>query len=365
MTKAGIIGCGNISRIYAKNGPKTGEIDWVACADLDPTAAKKLAKEFAIPKALSVDDLLNHDGIDIVLNLTIPAAHADIAIAALHAGKSVYIEKPLALRRKQAREMIGLAQEKKLRLGCAPDTFLGGGFQTVRKLIDDGAVGRVIGGTAFMMSRGPENWHPNPEFFYKKGAGPLFDMGPYYITALTTILGPVVRVNATAKASFETRTISSKPLAGQKIAVDTPTHVNAILEFENGAVVTLITSFDIAAHNLPCMELYGEEGSLALPDPNTFGGPVRLAKRGGKGFEDQEIVFANTENSRAIGLADMANAIQTKRPHRANDAVAYHTLDVMHAILDSSDLGKHVEIRSSMMRPAPLRPGAPDWAVAV
>lgn len=350
----GIIGCGNISKIYAEAGKKFEDLDIVACADLDPARAEALAAEHGIPKALKVEELLSSPEIGLVINLTVPAAHGEIATRAIKKGKHVYNEKPLTLRRREAREMIGLAREKKVRIGCAPDTFLGAGMQTCRKLIDAGAIGVPIGGTGFMLSRGPESWHPNPEFFYKKGAGPLFDMGPYYLTTFTTLLGPVRRLTGAARVSFQEREIGSQPLAGSKIAVDVPTHVTAVMEFDSGPVVTLATSFDVVGSRFRNIEIYGSEGTLVVPDPNTFGGEVLLLQRGETEWREMPLEFGYAENSRGLGVADMINAIRRGREHRANDRVAYHVLDLMHSIVDAAETGRHVEMASSMSRPEPL-----------
>lgn len=353
----GIIGCGNISKIYAEAGKKFEDLEIVACADLDKDRAATLAEAHGIPRALSVDELLADAGVALVINLTIPAAHAEVAKRALKKGKHVYNEKPLALRRREAREMLGLAREKKLRIGCAPDTFLGGGLQTCRRLIDAGAIGEPVGGAGFMLSRGPESWHPSPEFFYQKGAGPLFDMGPYYLTAFTSLLGPVQRVTGSARVSFNKREITSQPLAGTQLDVQTPTHVAAVMDFVSGPVVTLATSFDVSAHRMPNIEIYGSEGTLAVPDPNTFGGPVLLRQRGESEWREVPLEFGYTENSRGLGVADMAAAIVSGREHRAGARMACHVLDVMHSILDASEIGRHVEMNSTMARPAPLPVG--------
>jgi len=350
----GIIGCGNISKIYAEAGKKFENLEIVACADLEVARAKALAEAHGIPRALSVDELLADSEVALVINLTIPAAHGAVALQALKKGKHVYNEKPLALRRREAREMLGLAREKKVRVGCAPDTFLGGALQTCRKLIDAGAIGEPVGGAGFMMSRGPESWHPSPEFFYQKGAGPLFDMGPYYLTAFTSLLGPVQRVTGSARISFKKREITSQPLAGMLIGVETPTHVSAVLDFVSGPVVTLATSFDVCSHRMPNIEIYGSEGTLGVPDPNNFGGSVLLRQRGDEEWREMPLEFGYTENSRGLGVADMVAAIAAGREHRANDRVAYHVLDIMHSILDASEIGRHVEMNSTMVRPDPL-----------
>jgi predicted dehydrogenase len=287
----------------------------------------------------------------------VPQAHAEVALAALAAGKSVYNEKPLALDREQAKQMLDMAREQGLRVGCAPDTFLGGGLQTCRKLIDDGVIGEPIGATAFMMSHGPEGWHPNPEFFYQPGAGPMFDMGPYYLTALTTLLGPVRRVTGSTRVSFPARVISSEPLRGQVIKVNTPTHIIGVLDFTAGAIATIVTSFDVWSSELPRLEIYGSKGTLSLPDPNTFGGPVRVRLAGEQSWSDVPITRGYTENSRGLGVADMADAIRTGRTHRANGELAYHVLDLMHTIHDASREGRHIDMTSSCARPEPLPEG--------
>ena len=359
----GIIGCGNISKIYAEVGAKFQNFDIVACADTNFSAAQALAEAQGIPHALRVEELLADDDIELVINLTVPAVHAEVGVEVLKHGKHLYNEKPLAQKRRGAREMIGYAREKDWLIGCAPDTFLGAGLQTCRKLIDEGAIGEPLGGAGFMLSSGPERWHPNPEFFYKKGAGPLFDMGPYYLTAFTTLLGPVHRVTASARVSFEKRTISSQPLAGEVIAVDTPTHVAGVMEFESGPLVTLTTSFDVKAHALPSIEIYGSEGTLSVPDPNTFGGPVRIRRQDSKEWTELALSFGYAGNCRGLGVADMVSAIQNKREHRANARTAYHVLDIMHSLLDSSETGEHIELISSMTRPSPLPEGLLEWEI--
>lgn len=361
-TKIGIVGCGNISGIYFQAGKRFEDIEIVACTDLDFAKAQAAAEKNQV-RALEMDAFFEDPEIQIVVNLTIPAAHGEVALRALKAGKSIYNEKPLAQRRREAREMIGLAREKGLRVGCAPDTFLGGGLQTCRKLIDEGAIGEPIGATAFMLGRGVETWHPNPHFFYKKGAGPLFDMGPYYLTALISLLGPVKSLSGSARISFPRREITSQPLAGEVIEVETPTHVSGLLDFETGASATLITSFDVTKHQLPFIEIYGAEGTLSLPDPNTFGGAVKLYKRGWENWDEAPLEFGYSDNSRGLGLADMASAIRTGRDHRCNERLSYHVLDVMHSILDSAESGRRIEIASHMTRPEPLPLGLADGRV--
>ena len=351
--KVGVIGCGNISSTYLTVMPTFPVLQVVACADLDESRARAQAAKFGIPRACTVAALLADPEIDLVVNLTVPSAHYEVALAALEAGKSVYNEKPLALRREEAAHLLQVARARGLRVGCAPDTFLGAGLQTCRHLLDTGAIGRPLAAVGFMLSRGPESWHPDPEFFYKVGGGPLFDMAPYYLTAFIHLLGPVQRVSGTARISFPTRTVGSGPRRGQTIVVETPTHVVATLEFASGAVATLITSFDVWAHHLPNLEVYGTDGSLQCPDPNTFGGPVRVWHPGTEAWQEKPLLPGPTQNSRGLGVADLAEAILSNRPHRANGEMAYHVLDIMHAILESAASGSAITLTSTCSQPAP------------
>lgn len=353
----GIVGCGNISRIYLQNCTKFPSLRVVACADLVLERAQEQAAAFNVPKAYSVDELLADPEIELVLNLTIPAAHGEIGLAALQAGKHVYNEKPLAIERESAQQMLELARTRDLRVGCAPDTFMGGGLQTCRKLIDEGLIGRPVAAQAFMQSRGPESWHPSPDFFYQPGAGPMFDMGPYYLTTLTMLLGPVRRVTGSAQISYPERVIGSQPLQGTIINVKTPTHIAGVLDFQSGAVGTIVTSFDVHPGKIRGIEVFGTEGTMILPDPNTFGGPVLVFRPGEMEWAEQPIEHTHVENSRGIGVADMADAIRNNQPHRANGELAYHVLDIMHAIHDASREGRHIELQSSMERPAALPTG--------
>jgi predicted dehydrogenase len=358
-TKIGIIGCGNISGTYLRVAPTFDILEVAAVSDVIPELAKSRAQEYNVQQVLTVEELLADPEISIVVNLTPPTAHASIALRALEAGKSVYNEKPLAINRKDARQMLQFAQEHKLLVGCAPDTFMGAGLQTCRKLIDDGAIGHPIAATAFMLGRGPEPWHPSPDFFYQIGGGPMFDMGPYYVTALVNMLGPVKRITGSAQISFPERTIGSGARKGTQITVETPTHIVGVLDFAGGAVGNLITSFDVWAHQLPRIEIYGTDGSLSVPDPNTFGGPVMLWKPETKAWEEVPLLPIRSENSRSLGIADMAYALRSGRAHRASGALAYHVLDVMHGIHDASREGKHIMLESSCERPAPMPIGLP------
>jgi len=357
--KVGIIGCGNISGTYLNNGKWIEGLEIVACADMNEAAAKAKAAEFGI-RALPVDALLADADIQTVINLTIPLAHGEVGMKILRAGKAVYTEKPLAAQRNEAQAMLALAKEKKLLVGGAPDTFMGAGLQTCRKLIDEGAIGTPVAATAFMMGHGHESWHPNPEFFYHVGGGPMFDMGPYYLTALVSLLGPVRRATGSARITYPERTITSDPKKGQVIKVEIPTHIAGVLDFASGAVATLVTSFDVWHHRTPIIEIYGSEGSLSVPDPNGFGGPVQVRKAGDKEWREVPLTHGNAKNGRGLGVAEIGRALETGRKHRASGELTYHVLDIMHAIHDASLDGKHVTLASTCDRPAPLPAGLPD-----
>jgi len=359
--KIGIIGCGNISVNYLKNCSQLFKIlDVVACADIDMDRARAKAAEFSIPRAITVKELLADPEIEIVLNLTIPKAHAEVNLAALDAGKNVYVEKPLAITREDGCKILHLAKSKSLLVGCAPDTFIGGGIQTCRKLIDDGWIGEPVAATAFMTCHGHESWHPDPEFYYKVGGGPMFDMGPYYLTALVNLMGPVKRVTGSTRTTFPERTITSQPKNGTKIAVDTSTHISGVLDFESGAIGTIITSFDVWHATLPRIEIYGTNGSISVPDPNSFGGPVLVRRYNAAQWTEIPLTHGYTENSRGAGVADMAYALQSGRPHRANGELAFHVLEIMHGFHDASREGRHYELSSSCKRPDSLPMGLVD-----
>ncbi|CAG9620792.1 Gfo/Idh/MocA family protein [Sutcliffiella rhizosphaerae] len=350
--KVGIIGTGTISGIYLEAPSKFSILDIVAVADLDLERAKEKAKTFNIKKACTVEELLADPEIEMVINLTIPKAHYEVSMAALEAGKHVFVEKPLAVEVEQGKKIVELAREKGLRVGCAPDTFLGGALQTCRKLIDDGVIGRPIAATGFMLNGGPEGWHPSPDFYYQKGGGPMFDMGPYYLTAFIHLLGPVKRVTGSAQSGFPERTVTRSEDYGRKLPVETPTHVAGILDFENGAVGTLITSFDVmGGTQLPSMEIYGTKGTLSVPDPNNFGGVIRVRKTGEHDFNEVPLSYGYSDNSRGIGAADMAHAITIGRAHRANGEMALQVLEIMHAIHEASLNDKHMEIEHKCQRP--------------
>jgi predicted dehydrogenase len=296
--------------------------------------------------------MLADPDIRIVVNITTPDAHAEVGLQVLEAGKSVYNEKPLAIRREDGKRMVDLAAAKGVRIGGAPDTFLGGGIQTCRKLIDDGWIGEPVAATAFLMGHGHESWHPDPEFYYQVGGGPMFDMGPYYLTALVNLVGPVKRVTGSARITFPERTITSQPKFGQKIKVEVPTHIAGVLDFVNGAVGTIVTSFDVWGGQLPRIEIYGTEGTLSVPDPNTFGGPIHIRPARSQEWHEVPLAYGYAENSRGLGVADMAHALLSGRKHRANGELTYHVLDVMHAIHEASRENRHSEIESICAKPA-------------
>jgi predicted dehydrogenase len=356
--KVGVVGCGNICDIYFKNmtGPFAKQLEVAACADLDMERARAKAAAYGC-KAVDVAQIMADPSIDIIVNLTIPKAHFEVAMLAVNAGKHVYSEKPITLTREQGKTLLAAAAAKNVRVANAPDTVLGASHQTCRKLIDDGVLGAPVAATAFMQCHGHESWHPDPEFYYDFGGGPMFDMGPYYLTALAAMLGGVEAVSAVAKKTFDTRTITSAKKFGKVIDVKVPTHVAGLLEFTNGAIVTMVTSFDIHAAKLPRIEVYGTHGSISVPDPNTFGGPVFVKNAHHNEWKEVPLTHGYADNSRGIGIADMAAAIREGRDGRASGNLAYHVLDVMHAFHDSAEQKKRVLIESSCERPMPLGMG--------
>jgi predicted dehydrogenase len=348
----GIIGCGNISEAYLKAAGTFPILDVRGVADLRPDAARARADAFGV-NAMTVEALLADPSIEIVVNLTIPAAHVEVGLQAIEAGKHVHSEKPLGIESQQARSLLERAAARGLRVGCAPDTFLGGAHQTCRKLVDEGAIGHPVAGTAFFMSPGQESWHPNPAFYYAQGGGPMLDMGPYYITELVNLLGPVEQVAGMTARSRDRRTITSQPLSGQTIDVQVDTHVAGTLRFASGALVTIAMSFDVPVHRHAPIELYGTEATLLVPDPNRFGGAIEIGRN--KSWSERAIEHRYADgNYRIIGVADLAHAIRSGRPHRASGELAYHVLEVMEAFATSSKRGTHVTIKSRPERPAML-----------
>ncbi len=354
--RIGLVGCGIISSRYIEVIAELPEIEIVACADAIHAAAEAQAQKYGLA-ALSLDDLYAAQNIDIVLNLTPPPAHYSVGKAALEAGKAVYSEKPLAATFAEGKALLELASQKNLRIGCAPDTFLGAGHQSARLYLDEGIVGAPVAANAFMMSRGHEYWHANPAFFYKPGGGPMLDMGVYYITALVHLLGPVSRVTGSARATWSQRTIHSEPRRGEIIDVEVPTYVTGVLDFESGAVGTVITTFDTQASALPRIELYGATGTLNLPDPNTFGGPLQIRTHADDSWKDLPLRFGHAGNSRGIGPADMAVSTNEGVQHRATGEMALHVLEIMEAIHVASETGRHVDLTTRCERPQPLPEG--------
>jgi predicted dehydrogenase len=359
--RVGLVGCGAISGRYLRTSRSFPILEIAACADLNRAAAEKAAVEHGVPRVLSVDELLADKSIDLVLNLTVPKAHAPISLAALEAGKHVYVEKPLAVTRADGQSILRAAKNRKLLVGCAPDTFLGWGLQTARKAIDDGMIGRPVAFLAFMMCPGHEHWHPSPEFYYEAGGGPMLDMGPYYLTALLNCLGPVKRLMGLASVAIPERTITSEPKRGRKIKVQTPDHVTGSIEFERGAVGTIVTSFATRFAQYDGknpITIFGTEGTLLLPDPNGFGGPVKLRRVADADFSELPPLFEH-QYERSVGLADMAFAIRKGRAPRASGEQAMAVLDLMLGFLDSSDQGKAYEPAVKYIRPPPLPAGIP------
>jgi predicted dehydrogenase len=352
MTLAlGIIGAGNIFPAYLRTLKRSRQLRIVGIADAQPAAAQARAAEFGL-QAMTIDALLASDA-DLILNLTPPLAHHDVGMKALAAGKHFFTEKPLAATFAQGKELVALAKRKKLRIGCAPDTFLGAGAQTTRALIDAGTVGTIRHGTAHFMCHGPDHWHPSPAFFYQPGAGPLMDVGVYYLTHLVNHLGPVASVSGSAHTTYTTRVIPLGDNAGKKIPVAVPTHIVTHLSFASGAQIVLTSSFDVWKHSHNPIELYGDDGSILGHDPNQFGGQVRFATQLGD-WEKVKEKRPYTTNSRGIGLIDMAQSIEAGRPHRCSEAMALHVLEVMERALAAAGTGKVQRITTTCERPAPL-----------
>ncbi len=360
-TPIGIIGCGNISSIYLKASRLFDILQVVACADIDMERARSQAGKYGVPKVYTVEELLADPEVEIVVNLTVPNTHAEVALKAIAAGKAVYSEKPLATRREDGKAILEVARARQVRVGNAPDTFLGGGFQTCIKLINDGQIGTPVAATAFRLNHGMEYWHPDPYFFYQPGAGPMFDVGPYYLTALIAMMGPIRRVTASMQTTFPERTVTSEPKYRTKIPVNTPTHIAGIMEFASGAVGTILTSFDVWHHHLPFIEIYGTEGTLSTPDPNRFDGPVYIRQVNDETWREVPLTHGYTSNSRGLGIADMAYAMRSDRLHRANGEMAYHVLDVIESFMQSATEGRHVMLTSTCTRPEPLNSGVRAW----
>ncbi len=354
----GVIGCGVISKAYMTAMQRFSTIELKAVADMRSGPAEARGAEFGVP-AMRVDEMLKRDDVEIVVNLTVPLAHTDVSLAVLNAGKHVHSEKPIGVNVAEARKVIDLAAAKGLRVGSAPDTFLGGSHQTARKLIDDGAIGAPVGGSVFFGCPGHERWHPAPGFYYLRGGGPMLDMGPYYITDLINLIGPIASVMGYATKPKLERVVTSQPMNGATIPVEVPTHVTGVLEFVSGAVVSITMSFDVPKHKHVPIQIYGSAGSLLVPDPNRFGGEVALAQPGGE-WETMPLTHGNADGEfRSIGVADMAAAILQDRPHRASGALALHALEAMEAFQISSEEGRRVALTTTVDRPAMIPAGLP------
>lgn len=356
--KVGFVGCGCISPIYLKNLTNMfKEVEIIGVCDLIRERAEKAQADYNIPKLYEdMYELFKDPEVDIVLNITRPYEHYEVTKQALLHGKHVYSEKPLSPDLNEARELVALAQERGLMLGGAPDTFMGSGIQTCRHLIDNGFIGTPIGGSASFVSRGPEDWHPDPEFVYQYGGGPMFDMGPYYVTALINLLGGVESVCGMTQISYPTRPILSEKKYGTMMDVEVPTYVMGTLRFESGAIANIFTTFDVSnLHSGTNLEIYGSEGSIIVPDPNTFDGEVILKRGRSKETISMPRIFNYKENSRGLGLADMAKALQTGRPFRANYQQQLHVVEVMSAFYSSSEKNEFVKIESSFERQAPMK----------
>lgn len=354
--KVAMIGVGAISGIYLENLTKTfQEVELIGVCDLIRERAEKARDAYQIPKIYdTMYDAFADPEVEVILNLTRPYEHFAVSKAALEAGKHVYSEKPLGADFEEGRELVALAEKKGLLLGGAPDTFLGAGIQTCRSLIDGGFIGQPIGAAAFMICHGHETWHPDPEFYYKRGGGPMMDMGPYYVTALVNLLGGVKSVTGVTKSSFAKRVITSEPHRGEVIGVEVPTYVTGTLQFDSGAVGTLFTTFDVYYKGQARFEVYGTEGTLLVPDPNCFGGPIQLLRPEDGEYREMPLTFDYRENSRGLGLADMACAIRTGSPFRASYEQTCHVLEILTAFEKSSDAGKTLELETHYERKAPI-----------
>ena len=356
VMRVGVLGCGAISGNYIDAARRFPEIEIVAVADLRQNVAEAKAREFQIAAAPTVEQLLGDPSIELVLNLTIPKAHVEVSRLILEAGKHVYSEKPLAVTREEGRQLLDFAAEKNLRIGCAPDTFMGTAVQTARQAIDSGVIGRPVAFTAFMMYRGPEAWHANPQFYFEAGAGPMFDMGPYYLTALLNFFGPIRRISGSASIAIPDRTITSEPHYGEKIRVETPDHVCGTIEFENGVIGTIIQSFaiwhQIYDRKFP-LTVFGTDATLKVHDPNQFDGPVEIRAAQDTDWHEIPSRFA-AGSGRSVGAADMATAIRNDRPHRASGELGYAILDAMAGFLDSAASGRVHEPSVKFERPEPM-----------
>lgn len=359
MLNVGMVGVGCISGIYLKNFSEVfKDVKLVAVCDLIKQRAQDAYEKYNIPKIYdTMEELCADPEIDIVLNLTRPYQHYEVSKCALLAGKHVYSEKPLGADYEEGTELVRLAQEKGLWIGGAPDTFMGAGIQTCRKLIDEGKIGDVIGGRCVMATHGVESWHPDPDFYYQRGGGPVLDMGPYYITALINLLGGVKKVYGTSRTTFDKRLITAKPHENEIIEVNVPTHYECLITFESGATVSFLTTFDLYNTKQANIQIYGTKGNLYVPDPNCFGSENGMIFVNSEGKDEKlELEFDYSVNSRCLGLADMAAAIEQGRMPRASYHQTYHVLEVMTGIMKSAETGQVYEMTTKFERQAPMDP---------
>lgn len=347
-----VVGCGTISNTYLANMTSFPDLNVVVTADIELDRAKVQAEKYGVPNSGSLDDALAHPDVELVVDLTVPAAHAEVAMTAVGAGKHVWNEKPLTTDLDSGTALLAAAQAAGVRVGGAPDTFLGAGLQTAERLIASGAIGRALTGLTLMQSAGPEGWHPSPEFLFARGGGPLLDIGPYYLTVLATVFGPASRVAAVGRRSRDTRVIGSGPKAGTTFPVQVPTYVGALVEYEGGGAAQLVVSFDSPLPRVGFVEITGTEATIACPDPNTFAGDIRLTRRGQAESEVHPAVGAS--DGRGLGVLEMAQAIRAQVPHRASGEMALHVLDTMLAIERSATSGEFVDVHSTFRAPAPL-----------
>jgi len=350
----GIVGLGNISGTYLRNLTTrfAEDVQVVGCTDMDAARVEAVVAEYGVAGYRDLDALLGNPDIEVILNLTNPLAHAAVSMAAVAEGRHVYSEKPLSIDFADAQLLLERARGAGVLVGCAPDTFLGDGLQACRRLIDAGTIGRPIAATAAMVCHGHEGWHPSPAFFYQRGAGPMLDMGPYYLTALVSLMGPITRVTGAEQTTFATRTITSQPLAGQEIDVRVPTHIAGVLEFAQGVIATMVMTFDVWSSRLPHLEVYGTEGSLSAPDPNTFGGPVEVRVADASQWQAVPVTGTAQDDSRGLGLADLARAIRSGGQPRASGELACHVLEAMHGIHESAVTGAAYAMQTTCPQPA-------------
>ncbi len=358
-SRIGIIGCGNIAPVYVRTLKELGWVELAGFADGIPERAAQFAAEHG-GSAMSLEEMLADSTIDAVVNLTPAQAHAAVTRQALEAGKTTFSEKPLGIDFEEARSLVELADANGVRLGCAPDTVLGAGLQAARAAIDRGLIGEPLAASGFMLGFGPEWWHPNPEIFYGPGAGPLFDMGPYYLTTFASLFGPARSIVGSAKFSGNDRVIHAKGRVGQTFTATAPTHVSSIIEFVSGPTVTLTTSFDVKATRLRNIEIYGSDATLLVPDPNTFGGPLRVRSLLADDWRDIPLPKPNIPQQRGIGLADMLSAARNDRPHRASSQLALHVVELMTATLESAEQGRRIDLGSTFDRPEPMNFNLPE-----